>query len=136
MKDEHLLVMHRNKFGKTYDTLPGGGVEPGEDLQQALIREIAEETMVVVAEPRLVFVEHAGEPYGDQYVFVCEYISGEPQLHPDSQEYQIHKLGKNLYMPSWVSFSELPSTPFVSENLRQKILEVLRNGWSPGITEF
>ena len=29
IKDNNLLVMHRNKFGTEYDTLPGGNVEAG-----------------------------------------------------------------------------------------------------------
>jgi ADP-ribose pyrophosphatase YjhB (NUDIX family) len=36
IKDDKLLVMNRNKFGKVYDTLPGGNVEIGETLEQAL----------------------------------------------------------------------------------------------------
>ena len=81
IRDGNLLVMHRNKFGKQYYTLPGGNIEMGETPEQAVFRELHEETMVTVANPILKFVEEAGDPYGTQYVFHCEYISGDPRLH-------------------------------------------------------
>src|SRR4051812_20844149 len=75
IKDDQLLVMHRNKFGTEYETLIGGGVDMNETFEQALYREIREETGVQITNPRLVFTERAGEPYGTQYVFTCDYVS-------------------------------------------------------------
>jgi len=42
-------------FGKY--TIPGGGLELGESIEEALIREVREETGVTVAEPKLLGVE-------------------------------------------------------------------------------
>ncbi len=136
IRDDKLLVMHRNKFGKEYDTLPGGGVEVSESLNEALIREVAEETTIDISAPRLVFIDHAGDPYGDQYVFVCSYVSGEPRLRVDSGEQKIHDMGKNLYVPEWINLSELPGRPFVSDSLKKHLLEALKHGWPDGVTEF
>ena len=133
---DKLLIMHRNKFGKEYDTLPGGGVEPGESLGQALIRELSEETMVNIANQRLLFIEHAGQPYGDQYIFLCDYEGGEPALWPESDEAVINKLGKNLYVPMWVNLSDLHLKPFVSAALKQKIFNSLMRGWPTVPEEF
>lgn len=129
IKDNNLLVMHRNKFGTKYDTLPGGNVEAGEALEQALIRELSEETSVVVDNLRLVFVEEAGDPYGTQYIFLADYVSGSPQLTPGSEEDLINKMGQNLYDPRWVPLSELPSKPFLSEKLKNTILYAVENGF-------
>ncbi len=129
IKDDKLLVMHRNKFGDEYDTLVGGGIDPGETPLQALVREVYEETGVQISNPRHVFEEHAGNPYGDQHIFLCDYVAGEPVLHPQSEEAQINKLGANLYAPKWLPLHELPNAPFMSERLKQAILESLKNGF-------
>jgi mutator protein MutT len=129
IKDNQLLVMHRNKFGTEYDTLPGGNIELGETPEQALEREVGEETMIRFKAARLVFLEHADPLYGDQYIYLCEYVSGEPQLHPESEEIRINKLGQNLYEPAWLPLSTLPATPFKSEHIKTALLDALKNGW-------
>ncbi|HEY1063982.1 MAG TPA: NUDIX domain-containing protein [Candidatus Saccharimonadales bacterium] len=129
IKDDALLVTHRNKFGMEYDILVGGGVDFGETLEQALYRELAEETGVQVTNPRLVFIEHAGDPYGTQYVFVCDYVSGEPALSQSSMEYAINAMGQNLYEPKWLPLKDLPAAMFRSERLKQAILTGIKRGW-------
>lgn len=129
IRGDELLVMHRNKFGQEYDTLPGGNIELGETPEQALYREVNEETQVQFQNPRLVILEHAGDPYGDQYIFLCEYVSGEPRLHPESEEVKINALGKNLYDPAWLKINQLPSKPFLSEQLKAEILACCTQGW-------
>lgn len=136
IRDGNLLVMHRNKFGLEYDTLPGGNVELGETPEAALYREVQEETTVQFQNPRLIIVEHAGQLYGDQYIYVCEYVSGEPKLHPDSEEALISKMGQNLYNPMWVPVAELPNKPFVSEKLKDLIISMSHNGWPDAVVEI
>lgn len=136
IKDDMLLVIHRNKFGTEYDTLPGGRIEMGESPSEALIRELHEETGVAIANPQLVFIEHSGEPYGDQYIFLCDYISGEPRLDPRSIEAAIHQSGKNLYLPMWVELNDLANKSFVSPNLKIKLLEALASKWPTAPVEF
>lgn len=136
IKDGSLLVMHRNKFGKEYETLPGGNIEIGETTEQALLRELSEETSILVEVDRLVFIEQAGDPYGTQYIYLCKYISGEPQLAADSEEAHINKLGQNLYEPKWVSIQELPQLPFLSEKLKQTILQSVASEFPSEAVEF
>lgn len=130
IRDDELLIMHRDKFGTKYDTLPGGNVEVGESTEEAVRRELREETGLDVGSCRLVFIEDAGEPYGTQYVYLCDYIGGEPQLAPESEEAAINKLGKNLYKPMWVSLAELSDRPFKSETLKQHILTAVADGFT------
>lgn len=129
IKEGQLLVMHRNKFGTEYETLPGGGVEVGEAPDMAVVRELAEETSVVIGDHRLVFIEEAGDPFGTQLIYLCEYISGEPKLADDSEEAYINKLGQNLYEPKWVSLTDLAGLPFLSEQLKAAIIDASKNGF-------
>lgn len=134
--NDNLLVMHRNKFGSEYSTLPGGAIDMGETAEAAAIREIKEETSIDVANPRLVFIEHAGDMYGDQYIFLCEYVSGEPKLSEDTHEYAINQMGQNLYEPKWLPLGELPNVNFVSEELKSVILRCVYEGWPQEPQEF
>ncbi len=129
IKDDQLLVMHRNKFGQEYYTLVGGHVELGEDPEAALLRELAEETTLQVANPQLVFIEEAGDPYGTQLIYLCDYVSGDISLHPDSEEAAIHAIGKNLYTPQWFPIKDLDKVPFKSEALKAKILLAIEHGF-------
>lgn len=42
--DDRILLAHWNENGRTGWTLPGGGIDPGEDPADAAVREILEET--------------------------------------------------------------------------------------------
>ena len=129
VKDDALLVMRRNKFGEEYYTLIGGGIDFGETAEHALHREIHEETTLKVANPRLVYVEEAGDPFGNQYIYLCDYASGEVSLPPDSEEAKIHAMGQNLYEPMWLPVKDLPSVPFMSETLKKVLIEAFLHGF-------
>jgi len=42
--NDRILLAHWNEGGRSGWTLPGGGIDPGEDPVDAVVREIAEET--------------------------------------------------------------------------------------------
>lgn len=129
IRDDKLLVMSRNKFGDEYYTLVGGGVDMGEDNEGALVREVYEETNLKVTKARQVFVEEAGEPYGTQYVYLCQDPGGEVRLHDDSEEAEINAGGKNIYEPVWLPIKKLKDAKFRSERLKLAILDGIENGF-------
>lgn len=127
--DDKLCVMHRNKFGQEYYTLIGGGVDLGENQPQALFREVKEETGLEVSNPRLVVTETEDKFYGPQFVYLCDYLSGEPKLSPDADEARINELGKNTYTPMWLPLGKLPQVAFKSSQLQKALLEYLPKGF-------
>lgn len=129
IKDGKLLVTKRNKFGNVYYILIGGGVDIGETLEQALARELKEESGVQVTNPRLVFTENSGDIYGLQHIFLCDYVSGDLALHPDSAEAKISALGMNTYEPIWLPLAEVATVPFRSDRLRKAILDGVKFGF-------
>ena len=65
-KNSILLVEHEKK-GKQYWLLPGGGLQPGETMDEALEREVAEETTVGIITGKC--------------VCICESISPDRKRH-------------------------------------------------------
>lgn len=136
IEDDNLLVMKRDKFGHHYYTLIGGHVDMGESLEKALYREVHEETMVRIANPRKVYIEHVEPPYGEQHVYLCDYISGIPMLHPDADERQINKDGQNVYTPMWIPLSQLEDLPLLPAKLKQRIIKHAKQGFPEEPQEF
>ncbi len=132
IKNQSLLVMHRNKFGHEFYALVGGGIDVGETPIQALHREVAEEASLQIASPRLVIVEDAGSMYGRQYIYLCDYVSGEPALAKDSAESYIHAAGKNLYTPMWLPLTDLPTVSFMPKELHALLIKYCYGGWPEG----
>ncbi|MEU2831391.1 NUDIX hydrolase [Streptomyces lavendulae] len=69
--------------GAEYWTLPGGGVEPGEDPEAAVRREVAEETGLRALSVRYAY--EAPYPSGWTTCFRVEVAAGEPVLGVDPE---------------------------------------------------
>ncbi len=130
VKDHKLLVMRRDKFGESFYALIGGGIEPGESAKAAALRELREEASIEANNPRLVIVLSVEPTFGRQYVFLCDYLSGEPALSPDSEEAKQHALGDNRYYPTWLPITDLERIDFRPNQLRHTILKCLEQGWA------
>jgi 8-oxo-dGTP pyrophosphatase MutT (NUDIX family) len=91
--DQGCILIQQTKEGKW--NLPAGAIDPSESAAQALIREVREETGLIVRPTRLLGILGGGAAYRITYnngdvvesttsVFACEYVSGE--LHPQDDE--------------------------------------------------
>jgi 8-oxo-dGTP diphosphatase len=134
IKDDQLLVMDRNKFGTKYCALVGGGVDMGETIEQALVREIREETSLEISNPRLVIIEDAGDIFGTQYIYLCDYLSGEVKLDPLSTEAQINEAGQNIYNPIWLPLKDLEAANLLPLQLKEAVIGFIKNGFPIKLT--
>lgn len=130
IEDDKILVMHRNKHGAEYFTLVGGRMNENETIEQALIREIKEETGLDITNYRLVFFEEHPEPYNQQYIFLCEVAPhGDVAIQDYSEEGSMNKLEANMHKPVWVSTRSFHTLQFRTPQLYSAILNALNNGF-------
>ena len=90
-QDKVLLIKRGKEPLRGRWVVPGGTVELGETLEQALVREVQEETGLTVRplEVVLVFdrIEREGDAVRYHYViidYLCEYVSGTPRAASDA----------------------------------------------------
>lgn len=102
-----LLVQRANEPGRGLWSLPGGRVEPGEDDAAALVREMAEETGLVIQPGDLVGRVRRG-PY-DIADYRCRVVGGSLAAGDDALDAR------------WcdtAALRELPLVPLLVETLR------------------
>lgn len=123
VRDGRVLLIRRGKeplYGRW--VVPGGTVELGETLEEALVREMAEETCLRVepVEVLTVFdrIQREGERVVYHYVivdFLCRWRSGEARAASDALEV------------AWASAEEL-----AGYDLPPKALEVVKDAFRRG----
>ncbi len=79
-----LLVQRGNNPGKGTWTIPGGYVDLGESIGEAVIREIQEETGIK-AEPLSIIAlrDRPGEKHNTYFVFLMRFLGGNLQAQAD-----------------------------------------------------
>ncbi len=97
IRDGRVLIVRRaNPPAHGLYTLPGGVVEVGETLAEALVREVAEETSLVVEPLALAGHREAIDRDGDGraqrhfviLAFAARWVSGEPKLNAELHDAQ------------------------------------------------
>jgi ADP-ribose pyrophosphatase YjhB (NUDIX family) len=111
VRDETILLAHWNERGKEAWTLPGGGLELGEDAPAAAVREVLEETGYIVELDELLGVDSlhirqedrlngSGRPmHALRVIYRAHTVSGE----------LVHELAGSTDEAAWVPLADVPS---------------------------
>jgi ADP-ribose pyrophosphatase YjhB (NUDIX family) len=123
VKDGKILLVRHEKNGKSYWLLPGGGVEFGESVENALAREFREEVGLSIKVGKLVLVHDSIPPDRHRQVLNLYFVVSADNLTlkvtPDAV----------LRDAAFYSLEEFPGM-IVNPDVKKEILEGIQNQWS------
>jgi 8-oxo-dGTP diphosphatase len=120
LKGGSVLLIRRQKPGRDYYILPGGGVELDESFPEACIREVKEETGFDVLGLQLVRVYFNNG--NEEHYFLARVAAGEPVLGgPEARR----QSPENLYSFEWVASGQLANLNLLPVEARRICLEVM-----------
>jgi 8-oxo-dGTP pyrophosphatase MutT (NUDIX family) len=131
IKDNSVALIERYRAGLHYFIFPGGGVDEGESLEQAAVREAMEELGIEVTIRQKVTEIQLGDK-SRQIYFLVEQISGEfgtgkgeefiPSNADDPQ--------KGIYIPIWMPIERLPGQINVyPADVVRLVVRSVEEGW-------
>ncbi len=131
LHNNNILLMYREKKGKKYYAIPGGKAENGESLEDAVVRELFEETSIHVEIDKHLGAFVDKDKNKTQHLYLCKYVKGKPELRVDSVEQGfMNEDITNYFRPEWVDVDKLDSLtikPFVIADFFKKTVLQLTN---------
>ncbi len=123
-----VLLIHRINHNKEYHVFPGGGVENGETVEQAVLREVTEETSLKIKIEKLLY-HHVYDDNSEQFFYLCHYISGEPKLGDGNEKRDMEKSSTNFYNPVWYEIKNLPQLLLYPLEIRDWLIEDIKTNF-------
>ncbi|NQS89446.1 NUDIX domain-containing protein [Patescibacteria group bacterium] len=122
VKDNKLLLMKQVFKGEAFFTMPGGGWEENETLEDTCKREVMEEFTIEVVVGRCVYLLDSKTRIN--FVFECEYVSGNPELGGPEKE----RMNENdQYEVMWVDIEDARNLNIAPKETKKALFKYLDN---------
>jgi 8-oxo-dGTP diphosphatase len=112
-----VAMIERYVDGRTFLSVPGGRLEPGESPEQAAVREIQEELGL-----RVSLAGHLADL--DQQAYFLAVVAEEVPLYLSGPELR-HASARNRYTPRWVDGTTLDGLPLRQAGVRPLLTTVV-----------
>ncbi|MCX6799889.1 MAG: NUDIX domain-containing protein [Candidatus Falkowbacteria bacterium] len=122
IKDKKILLIHRYFQNREYYVIPGGGVEAGESIKVAAIREAKEETSLDVKLGKKLWEYKNDYDKRINYFFLVTEFSGELKLGGGEAE---RNCAEDNYLLEWHNLDQLSQLAIRPEAIKEKIIKEL-----------
>jgi 8-oxo-dGTP diphosphatase len=116
---DKVLLLHRFKDGREYFVLPGGHIEENESEEEALVREVKEETNLKIQIDKRLWSLFNQFDDTEYHVFFVTKFSGNlklggPELEKSSKD--------NVFLLEWHDLKDVEKLNLVPKLLKTKII--------------
>ncbi len=127
LKNKHIALIKRQRDGREYYVIPGGGMEPGETPEQTAIRESREELGLAIAIDRLLAkVTFHGR---EQYYYLARVTGGHFGTGKGPEMTGKYPPERGTYTPVWMPLAEVARINLFPPSIRELVSRSLKEGW-------
>ncbi len=134
VRNRHIALIKRQREGRTYYVIPGGGMEPGETPEQTAIRESYEELGLKVSIDRLLakVVFHGRE----QFYFFAKVTGGHFGTGCGPEMLGKYPPERGTYTPVWVPLKHIENIDLFPASIAELVSTAAKSGWPDSTVEI
>lgn len=134
IRNQHIALIKRQREGRTYYVVPGGGMEAGENPEQTAIRESHEELGLVIAIERLLAkVTYHGR---EQYYFLARVRGGHFGTGLGPEMTGKYPPERGTYTPVWIPLKDIEKTNLFPPSIAKLLSRAVQEGWPSSAVEI